>query len=907
MQIQLRICGYGLVLAMVVLPGLAQESAQLIAAPEVIAGSQDAFRIAPDLNGDGDKDAVSVWFPSGTMARVAGFWNDGTGVLTEGWVANFTITPSTVLNPTPIRLAAGDLDGDGAEDFVFTIDGWVGWWIAHGDLVAPDVPWGVLMPSTVLGIAIADFNGDGRGDVALTLAGEVRIYLTQASGPPVLSSTYPLPGADGRGVIAARVDGDLIPDLAVVRGTSVDLLPVVAGAIQPGTTFPLFSSASSSVLSGDVDNDGDEDVVVTLSANLTIGVLVLRRTGPASFGPDPWQAFPSHVAFGSGLPRALVDADADGDLDLLGLAGVQGFYSIGVSGSNGGGQACYLRRNDGTGVFGPDSWWLVAGGTVDFACPDLDGDGDADFVGGLCVDFATPGRGFAHDPAPRTVNGLAPMGDVDGDGDPDVGPGIAGLSVQGFLAPGTATNDGNGLFSTVNSMAPAPAPGASFAGPGFAGDFDGDGDLDLVVEHYIGSTPSGAFEMRLLQNLGGGSFADGGPATAMGATMRTVPTNSAAGFATIDTIDARSVLVADLDGDGDVDLVPYFPTTGSQGANVQGSALWLNGGTGFFTQAGGLSGTRPTAAGDVNGDAIPDLLAISFVTGYSSVVILPGLGGGGFGTPIIITSFVPDPYYACPALGDVDGDGDRDVVMTTPGALSVFVNDGIGGFTQTAAGSFNSSGFSVCRIADMNVDGLADLLVSASGPTPLRIFLHDPSGPGWLPSRLWSTSIGAISDVDGDGDLDLLEGGAAIVPSVLHRNATFAPPGNGRRQQYGAGLGGSAGLVPILGSAGVLRPGFSGSLRITNALGGAPALLGAGLAQASQPAVGGTLLIVPSDLVPLTLGGAPGVAGAGSSAVPWTIPPALAGFQGFLQAAIQDPAAPQGFALTNGLDLVIGL
>ena len=104
----------------------------------------------------------------------------------------------------------------------------------------------------------------------------------------------------------------------------------------------------------------------------------------------------------------------------------------------------------------------------------------------------------------------------------------------------------------------------------------------------------------------------------------------------------------------------------------------------------------------------------------------------------------------------------------------------------------------------------------------------------------------------------------------------------------------------------MLRPNFSGSLRITNALGGAPALLGAGVAPSNQPGLGGTILIVPASLVPLTLAGAPGVAGAGSFALPWTIPPALAGFQFFLQAAIQDAGAPQGFALTNGLELVIG-
>jgi hypothetical protein len=207
----------------------------------------------------------------------------------------------------------------------------------------------------------------------------------------------------------------------------------------------------------------------------------------------------------------------------------------------------------------------------------------------------------------------------------------------------------------------------------------------------------------------------------------------------------------------------------------------------------------------------------------------------------------------------------------------------------------------------MNADGLVDLLASTAGPNATcRIWLRDPANIGWLPQRVWSTSIGAVSDVDGDGDLDVLAGGVAYPPGVLHRNATFAPPTNGFRRQYGAGLAGSGALVPILGAAGVLRAGFSGSIRITNALGGAAALFGAGTAQANQPLLGGTLLIVPAQIISLTLGGAPGVAGAGYLEVPWTMPPGLAGFHAFEQAAISDPGAPQGLALTQGVEIIIG-
>ena len=65
--------------------GWGQESAQIIAAPAVIGSDVEAFRAALDMNGDGDKDALSIWFQGPTTARVSGWSNDGAGVFALGW------------------------------------------------------------------------------------------------------------------------------------------------------------------------------------------------------------------------------------------------------------------------------------------------------------------------------------------------------------------------------------------------------------------------------------------------------------------------------------------------------------------------------------------------------------------------------------------------------------------------------------------------------------------------------------------------------------------------------------------------------------------------------------------------------------------------------------------------------
>jgi hypothetical protein len=126
---------------------------------------------------------------------------------------------------------------------------------------------------------------------------------------------------------------------------------------------------------------------------------------------------------------------------------------------------------------------------------------------------------------------------------------------------------------------------------------------------------------------------------------------------------------------------------------------------------------------------------------------------------------------------------------------------------------------------------------------------------------------------------------------------------------YGLGLAGKGNLVPTLTGAGCPEPGAPITLELGNAVGGAGAALFTGLSKAAQPFKGGTFhvgaLLVSFNL---PLGGAPGVAGAGSLSLPTVLPalPSLSGLSLFLQGACADTAAVLDVSLTQGLELEIG-
>jgi hypothetical protein len=166
------------------------------------------------------------------------------------------------------------------------------------------------------------------------------------------------------------------------------------------------------------------------------------------------------------------------------------------------------------------------------------------------------------------------------------------------------------------------------------------------------------------------------------------------------------------------------------------------------------------AATDFTGDGIPDLAVLTWDVGFQGVTVFPGLGNGSFG-PRFVSSAGNDPLSAM-TVGDLNGDGKPDAVVTTFNGVSVLLGKGDGTFTiATAPGVPGSPAWTA--IADFNGDGKADLAVA----TDNGVSFLPGNGDGTFGTRQDVAAGGqasylAAADLNGDGKPDL----AAINPQT---------------------------------------------------------------------------------------------------------------------------------------------
>ena len=163
----------------------------------------------------------------------------------------------------------------------------------------------------------------------------------------------------------------------------------------------------------------------------------------------------------------------------------------------------------------------------------------------------------------------------------------------------------------------------------------------------------------------------------------------------------------------------------------------------------------------------------------------------------------------------------------------------------------------------------------------------------------------------GDGGVISPVGGNFAIPSgEAEQIAEITPTAcDGAWVPYSVGLKGKGDFVPALTADGCPMPGNVFTLHATDVVGGASGTLFVGLAPAAVPFKGGTFAVGSMVLtVGLAVGGAPGVAGAGTLTLPAGLPavPALSGTSIYLQAGFGDAAAVKGVSLTQGLQMEIG-
>lgn len=338
--------------------------------------------------------------------------------------------------------------------------------------------------------------------------------------------------------------------------------------------------------------------------------------------------------------------------------------------------------------------------------------------------------------------------DVDNDGDADM---LICGRVDGWTSADSTRlylNDGTGTFSEV---AGTPFPDVQEATVGFR-DLDNDGDQDLLI------TGQGGFPMYhadLFLNDGTGNFSllNGTPF---------LP-NRSGGLA-----------FADVDDDGDDDVF----MTGNDVNGTSFSRLYLNNGSAVFVQSSqtfALDHAGPVEFLDVDGDIDPDLYRVVSNAGVISTELYLNNGLGSF---TLGTSDLPGLSSSAICSGDIDMDGDVDVLITgentsNNAVTDLYLNDGTGSFSAFLGGSiFPDLSIGENKFADVDNDGDLDMIMTGTGDgglgSPVGIITNVFENLGSNNYVLADSLTGAyvaendLADVNGDGLLDIAVGGVTV-------------------------------------------------------------------------------------------------------------------------------------------------
>jgi hypothetical protein len=378
---------------------------------------------------------------------------------------------------------------------------------------------------------------------------------------------------------------------------------------------------------------------------------------------------------------------------------------------------------------------------------DYDSDGDLDLlvagVGKQDVAFTTlynnNGAGIFTNSGIVLVGlsrATAAWGDFDNDGDLDLA--MTGLTSAQVAAARIYRNDG-ASFTQVPGSFPA-----VFAGTVSWVDYDGDGDLDLLVNGVAGTTPGSAALTRLFRNDGGGftSVAHPFPDCYLGA-----------------------VAWGDYDNDGDFDVV--IAGTSSAGALV--ASLWRNDG-GVFTDAGAnLPGMDLgfAAWGDYDNDGDLDLL----FGGNSNAGILTRIYRNDGGTLVEANAGLQPLLWSSAAWGDYDNDGDLDCMVVGYDAVaqvkrSILYRNQEGAFIDSGA-TFHNVFLGTTSWADYDKDGDLDLLVAGNedGQDILSLYRNNnavANTPPLAPTNLTANVLGTTIEFSWNAASDAQTVAAAL-------------------------------------------------------------------------------------------------------------------------------------------------
>jgi len=615
----------------------------------------------------------------------------------------FRAAPATATPPTPTSLAVGDLNADGLPDAVTgdelsavdvtlrSADG------ALGQTVSYPVPGTAEL---VGGVAVADLNGDHALDIAASgssqaiLERRVWILLNDGHGAFTLAHTYDEAGS--RGVVATNLDGVNGPDLALLGvdpvsgGPAVVVLPNVGdGNFGPQAVYPLGTSSSTFARSlgiADLTGDGWLDAVTTVAFGSPPQLIALVNQGDGTFGAPMATNLPAPVG-------DVVVKDFTGDHVADAVTQV--------------GDSLVTEMGQGNGTFVPGPALVVGTDDRSLAAGDMNRDHRQDIIlgaRGWDQVFLGVGDGSFGPSASKVVgyDDHMVVADLDGDRWPDV------MTAANPGAVSILRNDGHGrligaaLFLAARTRSAVPTAITS-------GLLNEDRRPDLVVATSY--DPYAPGEVSILLGRRGNQFKSKG--------VYGLPHG------------VTGIAVGDLGGDGYVDIAL------SLGAGSSHNVAVLQGiGHGDFAS--------PTiydiqeypariAIANVTSDAVPDLVMASENgdTGKVGLTVLPGLGGGLFGDPVV--TVVRDGEAADLAVAQIDGAGPADVILLTDGDLlgvssAAVAEIAVGDGSFTTGWKTTVPSRSQIDLADLNGDAHLDLLFVSETINGVEVFRGKADG-----------------------------------------------------------------------------------------------------------------------------------------------------------------------------------